>query len=127
MSNALNAPRKKRRGIGASCSVLIRYLYPSNLVSERYPNKDKCDALGGIIITKRDVRRFTRRGQLFIFMKHEDFKDKELHCVQRWVIVDTEGSDVHFFNILNRSGMKGRRKLSPIKVRLLCTKQPKRI
>ena len=53
------------------------------------------DALSGLTITKREVRRVTRREQLYIFMKHIDFKDKELHCAQRWVGVNTEVSDAH--------------------------------
>ena len=84
-----NAPRKNRQGVGASCSVLIYYLQPDNLIAHRYPNKDKHDALSRIIIMRRDFKRVTRREQLYIFMKHEDLKDKALHCVQMWARVDT--------------------------------------
>jgi len=76
MSTASNYPRKKRRVVGASCSALIHYLHPDKLIADRYPNKGKRDALSGIIITKREARRVTRRKQLYIFMEHEDFKDK---------------------------------------------------
>ena len=69
----MNAPQKKRQGVGASLSVLLCYLHPVKLVFDRYPNKDKRDALGGILITPRDVIRVTSREQLYIFMKHEDF------------------------------------------------------
>ena len=97
MSNILNAPQKKRRGVGASCSVLLRYLLPAKLISNRYPNKDKRDALGGLIITQRDIIRVTRREQLYIFMKHEDFGDHELNSVQKWARVIREGSESHAF------------------------------
>ena len=95
MLNILNALEKNRRGVGASCSVLLRYLHPSKLIYDRYPNKENIDALGGIIITRRDVTRVIRRGNLYIFMKHEDFGDHKLHCVQKWVRVIIGGSEAH--------------------------------
>ena len=73
MSNASNDPPKKRWGVGPSCSVLLRYLQQTKLIADRYPNKDKRDAHGGIIITRREVISVTRREQLYIFIKHEDF------------------------------------------------------
>ena len=88
---------KKRRSVGASCSFLLRYLYPANEISGRYPNKDKCDALGGIIIGRRDNIRVIRRKHLCIFMKHEDFGDHELHSVQNWLRVIREDSEAHAF------------------------------
>ena len=30
-------------------------------------------------------------------MKNEDFKDSDLHYVQKWVIVDNKGSEAHVF------------------------------
>ena len=93
MSDISNTPRKKIQGVGASCSVLPQYLQPSKLIYDRYPNKDKRDVIGGIIITQRDVIRVTRREQLCIFMKHEDFGDHELHCIQKWVRFIREGSE----------------------------------
>ena len=67
------------------------------MIYDRYHNKDKRDEIGGIIITRRDVIRVTRREQLCIFMKDEDFEDHELHCVQKWVIFIREGSEAHAF------------------------------
>ena len=95
MLNVLNATQKKRRGVGASCSVLLRYLHPVKLIAGRYPNKDKHDAFSGIIITRREVIRVNIREQLCVFMQHEHFEDHGLHCVQRWVRVNTEGYDAH--------------------------------
>ena len=69
MLSASNAPQKKILRVGASCLVLISYLYLSKLVSGRYRNKYKCNELGGITITNRDVIRVTSRYQLFIFIK----------------------------------------------------------
>ena len=52
---------KNRRNVGASCSVILRYLHPEKLIYERYSNKDKSDVIGGLIITQREVVTVTRR------------------------------------------------------------------
>ena len=70
-----------RGGVGASCSVFFLFLHPAKLVSYRYLNKDKCHAIDGVIINRIDVIRLTIREQLYIFMKHEDLGDHELHSV----------------------------------------------
>ena len=86
MSKISNDPRKKR-DVGASCSSLLCYLHPAKFISGRYNKKEKGDALGGIVITQRYVIRVTRREQLYILMKCEDFRDHELHYVHKWVRV----------------------------------------
>ena len=53
--------------------------------------------LSGNIITQRDVIIVTRRGKLFIFMKHEEFGYHELHFVQKWVRFIREGGESHTF------------------------------
>ena len=95
--NVSENPQKNRQGVGASWSVLLYYLHPYKLIYDRYPNKDNRDALGGIIITRRDVISVTRREQLCIFMKHRQFEDHELHCVQKWVRVIREIIETHVF------------------------------
>ena len=50
--NALLSMCKNKQGVGASFSVLLCYPQPVNCIYERYPNKDKCDALGGEIFTR---------------------------------------------------------------------------
>ena len=65
------------------------------MISDIFINKDKRDALGGIIINRRDVIRVTRREHICIFIKHEDFGDHEFHSVQKWVRVIREGIDAH--------------------------------
>ena len=107
MSNISNAPQIKRKGVGASCSVLLCYLHPSKLIPDRYPNKDKHDALDGIIITRRDVIRVIRREQLCILMKYEDFGDHKLHCIQKWVRVTREGNEAHSFQDSEKKEERG--------------------
>ena len=63
MLNVLNSLKKKRQGIGASCSVFLHYLHPEKFISVRYTNKDKFGALVGITISWREVIIVTRREQ----------------------------------------------------------------
>ena len=53
--------------------------------------------LGGIIITQIEVITVNRREQVCIFIKHEDFGDHGLYCVQRWVRFVIEVSEKHVF------------------------------
>ena len=127
ISNVLNAPRKNRRGVGASCSVFLHYLHPAKLISYMYSKKDNCDALSGLIITPREVRRVTRREQLCIFMQHKYFEDHEFHCVQRWVRVNREGSEAHAFEDTEEKEEGGGVQSNLMPVRLLFIQRLKRI
>ena len=62
------------QGAGASFSVFVLYLQPVKLIAYIYTNKYKCKYLSGIIITNIEVKRVTRREQLFIVTKYQDFQ-----------------------------------------------------
>ena len=76
----------------------MRYIRPVKDVSGRYPNKYKRDAISGMAITHRGVKKVSRRDQMCIIMRHEDFRDREVYCVEIWFWVDTEGPDALFFD-----------------------------
>ena len=95
-----NAPLKKRQSSGASYSVLVWYLHPSKLISDIYSNKDKRNALSGIIIFKREFRRVTGREQLCIFMKRYYSQDKDLRWFKSWFILDIEVYYAHSFKYI---------------------------
>ena len=97
MSNASIAPRKERGSIGASFLVLLKYFHPDKLISDRYYNKENCDAISGIIITRREVMRVTRREQICIFINHKYLEYHEFHCVQMLVRFIREGIETHVF------------------------------
>ena len=82
---------------GASWSFILHYLHPDKLISDGYPCKENRYAIGGLINIWREVRIVTKREQLCIFMKHEDFKYHDLKCVQMQVIVTKEVSEEHLF------------------------------
>ena len=65
------------------------------MISDRYPNKEKRDVLGGLIITRIEVTTVNRRERLYIFTIHEEFGNHELHFIKRWVIFIREVSETH--------------------------------
>ena len=66
MMNDSNVTKTIKQGVGALFSILVCYLHPAKLVSDRYTNKYKRDFLSGVIITKVEVIRVTRREKLYI-------------------------------------------------------------
>ena len=67
------------------------------MIYDRHPNKDKCDALGGIIIIRREFMKVTIREQLCIIIRHKDFRDHKLQYTKKWVRVIREGCEAHTF------------------------------
>ena len=64
-----------------------------SLFSGGYLNKDKCDALDGLIINLREAIRVTIRENLCVFMKIKYIVDHELHFVRRWVRFTRKGNE----------------------------------
>ena len=89
--------KKYIRVVGASGPVLICYLLPDKLITDKYLNKDNHDALSRLIINNRYTKRFTRMELICIVMKQEELQDKVLHCVKIWVQVEIEVLDALVF------------------------------
>ena len=81
-------PKKKRLGIGAKCTVLLSRLHPTMLLNEKYINQQVKQRISGLVIKERAERQVNRRKQICIVFAHDDFPEKELYCVERWVAVD---------------------------------------
>ena len=83
--------RKKVLGKDAVVSVLAKYLHPSSLIREQYPNRVATLRIEGLVVIRQDSKVVTRRLQDVIVMKHEDFKENdeyiELHSLPRWLKV----------------------------------------
>ena len=47
--------KTKRRGVGAVCSVIKRFLHPRKLVDEKYPNATHNECLDGLIALRRET------------------------------------------------------------------------
>ena len=97
------APWRKRHGKGAEVSCLIKFLYPSELISKAYPNPLNQHQLENCITLCQDVKKIKRKEQLSLIVTHNDFKDDngellELYAVKRHFKVENEGDPDYFFD-----------------------------
>ena len=89
---------KKRLGVGAECNTALKYLHPRQLVTEKFPNATAAERIQNLIAIRKEKKRVNRREQEVIVFNSEKFENQEVHCVVRWVKVDTEGPDSEFFD-----------------------------
>ena len=97
------APRSKRHGVGASVKVLLKFLHPSELVRNKYPNLQSGQRLEGCTTIRQEVKHINRRDQLSLVVTHNDFHNDEgnlheLHAVKRYFTVEEEGDPDLFFD-----------------------------
>ena len=90
--------RKKRLGVGANCTVLIKYLHPAKYIDETYVNYDKKKRLDNCTAYHQEVRMVNRKEPVVILLHHDDHTDQEIYACRCWVKVVTEGAIEHTFN-----------------------------
>ena len=93
------ARRKKRIGVGAQCSVLIKRLHPQNLIAEYHPNYSANERLHDVVVVRQ--ASVTRRGNQFIaiFITHPSFQGSDaIHVAKRFCVVKQEGDPQEFFD-----------------------------
>ena len=90
--------RKKKNGVGATCSVLIRFLHPRIDVVTQYPNAKFVDRLEGLITQSREVRKLNHRDQTVIVFRHNDFPNKMVYCNERYAKVIECGAPSQYFD-----------------------------
>ena len=83
--------RSLRIGEGATCSVLVKRLRPSQAVAAAIPNASANQRVDDLVATRHAVT--TRRGHTFktIFFTSTTFPGVELSAARRYVVVTTEG------------------------------------
>lgn len=81
-------------GLGAVGEVSKRFLHPSKLVAEKYPNMRGDQKVCGLVEIRREVKTVWKREQMCIIFRHDDFPNVELHAVQRWVKVTTPAASL---------------------------------
>ena len=91
----------KHLGKGAIISALLKFLHPSELIRNKFPNPVHGYRLSGCIALRQEVKKVNRKEQLCLVVHHEEFKtgDKydELHAVVKHWKVHTEGDPDLFF------------------------------
>jgi len=89
-------------GDGARVSVLLKYLHPAQYIQSKYINFQNNLRLENCLVIRQEAKTVSRRQQNCVVLHHEHFKDGEtfveVHAVQRWVQVQSEGPRDRFFN-----------------------------
>ena len=90
--------RKKRQGVGAKCSVLLKYLHPAKYFSEKFVNYSKKERLEECVAFRQEVRTVNRKEQVVILLRHDDHAEQDIYACRRWVKVVEEGAVEHMFD-----------------------------
>ena len=91
--------RKKRIGVGAHCSVLLKQLHPQNLITQYHPNYSGNERLPDVVIVRQSS--ITRHGNEFvaIFVSHPSFQGSDtIYVSKRYCVVKLEGDPDGFFD-----------------------------
>ena len=90
-------PTRKRRGVGASCTVKLRFLYPKNQVKDKIPNQTSSQQLNGLNVQSKAEKIIRKVNKDCIMFQHEDFGEQLVWALQRYVQVDIQGPEQSFF------------------------------
>ena len=99
------SPHKKTHGKGGTVSCLIKFLLPSQLIRNKFPNPTNGQGLEGCITVCQEVKQINRKDQLSIVIHHGDFKEadeemfQELYAVKKHFTIQAEGDPDFFFNL----------------------------
>ena len=88
----------KQLGVGASCTICLRFLHPKNKVKEVIQNQTATQQLNGLIAQSMEVKSIHQEDKECIVFRHEDFGGQLLWALERGVVVDIEGPEETFFN-----------------------------
>jgi hypothetical protein len=95
-------PKKKLTpGIGAEATVLTRFIHPSELIRDKHPNQDKewkTKNRTTVLLIGQDLKKINKKWQDVYVFRCEDFENKELYAVKRYVCITKEGDKEHFFD-----------------------------
>ena len=89
--------QQKRLGVGASCTISVRFLHPKNKVKEVIHNQMASQKLSGLIVQGKEEKTIRKAGKECIVFRHEDFGGQLIWALQRYVSIDVEGPPESFF------------------------------
>ena len=93
--------KRLRHGVGAKISAYKKFLHPRKVVTTKYPNASKNDVLYNLLVIGQEEKVVSKRRQVCLTMRHNDFDDGEiLHAVQRFCKVTEEEPAESLFDII---------------------------
>ena len=91
------AKKKLNAGVGAQCSILMKYLHPRKLIQEKIVNAKHSCRLEGLVAVKVDTKTINRKKREVIIFHHDTFPNCEIYCAKKFCIVKEEGAEKDFF------------------------------
>ena len=89
-------PKILKQGVGAVCSVAIKFLHPQRRIKEVFPNTTLLQRLEHAIVLRQEKKNVNRKDIVCIVLRHELFEGNEIYALQRYVRVETEGDERGF-------------------------------
>ena len=89
--------QQKRLGVGASCTISVRFLHPKNKVKEVIHNQTASQKLYGLIVQGKEEKTIWKAGKECVMFCHEDFGGQLIWALQCYVSIDVEGHPESFF------------------------------
>ena len=99
---------EKTHGVGATVSCLIKFLHPSELIWNKFPNPVNGQRLDGCVTVNQELKKINRRDQLSLIVQHANFVNNDgepvlLHGVKKHFKIDMEGDLDLFFDAVTTS------------------------
>ena len=76
---------KKWLGVGAECTVSLRFLHPKDKIAEKIPNQTKSQKLSVLVVQERMEKPIQRKAMQCVVVRHEDFGGQLLWCMEKYV------------------------------------------
>ncbi len=88
---------KLHHGVGANCTILSKFIHPSEHVRTKHANLDKGHKTSVIIVGEETVK-VRRKDQKCYTFRSDEYPNIVLHAVKRYLNVVTEGPPQSFFD-----------------------------
>ena len=94
-------------GADATISVLSRFIHPTRVIQDAFPNRDHKHRLEGMRALRTEVKRVRRKNQKCVVFASDEVTDDngepvELYACGRFVKVTEEGPPELYFNARHR-------------------------
>ena len=91
--------QQKRLGVGASCTVKLRFLHPKNKVKDKVPNQMATQALSGLIAKRQQEKTIRNKSKECMVFWHEDFRGQLVWALGCYITVDIAGPEESLFAV----------------------------
>ena len=90
------APRL-RVGIGASCTVKLRFLHPKDKVNEKVPNQSASQSISGLIVQSKAEKSIWKAAKPCVIFHHEDVGGQLIWALPQYVTIDIQDQEEALF------------------------------